>query len=450
MSKDDGELESVAAFLEWVERRHPGETEFHQAVQGVAENVLDLARDHPEYRSQRVLQRLTEPDRSISFRVVWADDEGTVNINRGYRIQHCNAIGPYKGGLRFDPDLDTGTLKFLAFEQTLKNSLTGMNLGGGKGGADFDPGGRSEEEIQRFCQSFMTELYRHIGPMTDVPAGDIGVGSREIGFLFGQYKRLENQFSGALTGKAVGAGGSHLREQATGYGAVYFLCGMLEESGREIEGQRITVSGAGNVATHLAEKAAQLGAKVLTLSNRKGLLLKEDGLSEQDVSDLRERYGSSHDLAEAAESVGARWLEGSKPWEIECDVAAPSATQNELDEQDARKLLDNGCRMVVEAANMPLTQGAAKLFDEEALPIGPGKAANAGGVAVSGFEMSQNRTGRSWSCDRLDGELREIMSVIFRRVRAEAEIDGRLSYCRGADRAGFSRVADALIWLGLT
>jgi glutamate dehydrogenase (NADP+) len=450
MSKNDSELESVAAFMEWVEQRHPGETEFHQAVQGVAENVLDLAREHSGFRRQRVLQRLTEPDRSLSFRVVWADDEGRVNINRGYRIQHCNAIGPYKGGLRFDPDLTVGTLKFLAFEQTLKNSLTGMNLGGGKGGADFDPRGRSEEEIQRFCQSFMTELHRHIGPMTDVPAGDIGVGEREIGFLFGQYKRLENQFSGALTGKAVDAGGSHLREQATGYGAVYFLCGMLEEMGREIGDQRITISGAGNVATYLAEKAAQLGAKVLTLSNRKGFLLKEDGLTEQDVCELRERYRSSEDLAEAAESVGARWMEGVKPWDIDCDVAAPSATQNELDGKDARKLVENGCSVVVEAANMPLTREAAKLFDEEALPIGPGKAANAGGVAVSGFEMSQNRTGRSWSCDRLDEELRDIMSVIFGRVRAEAEIGGRLSYCRGADRAGFRRVADALVWLGLT
>lgn len=448
MSASHDELESIETFMEWLEPNHPGETEFLQAVRGVAENVLDTVRETENYREQRILQRLTEPDRIIRFRVVWEDDDGIPRINRGYRVQHSNALGPYKGGLRFDPSVNQSILKFLAFEQLFKNSLTGLNLGAGKGGSDFNPKGRSDKEIMRFCHAFMTELARHIGQLTDVPAGDIGVGAREIGYLFGQYKRLENQFAGALTGKPPMFGGSELREEATGYGAVYFLCAMLNEANDSIDGKRITISGAGNVAMHVAEKVAEFGAKPISLSNRAGCLCKPDGLSGADVAHAKEAYPAAGDLAAIADKLGADWVPDGKPWSLECDIAIPSATQNELDEDDAARLVEHGCKFVVEAANMPLTDGARQRFKDTGLLIAPGKAANAGGVAVSGFEMVQNNLGRSWSRDRLDQELRDVMLRIFAQIRNETEDQDTIDYCRGADRAGFKRVAQALVSYG--
>ena len=447
MSYSDDELDSVETFMEWVENRHPDESEYHQAVHGVVEHLLDVVREHDGYRKQRVLQRLTEPDRIVSFRVVWEDDDGTPRINRGYRVQHSNALGPYKGGLRFDPSVNQSVLKFLAFEQLFKNSLTGLDLGAGKGGSDFNPKGRSSAEIMRFCQAFMTELARHIGQLTDVPAGDIGVGEREISYLFGQYKRLENQFSGALTGKSVGAGGSRLRSEATGYGAIYFLCSMLAEDGEEIDGKRIAISGAGNVALHVAEKATALGAVATTLSNRWGTLLKQDGLSVEDIDVAKRQYDG--DLSKIAEAVSAEWLEDNKPWSTDCDVAVPSATQNEVDDEDAARLIKCGCRYVVEGANMPLVASAGKKLADGGVAIGPGKAANAGGVAVSGFEIAQNRLGRSWPKEKLDDELRSTMAGIFERCRERGEQDGRMDYRRGADIAGFDRVARAVLSFGL-
>lgn len=446
--KESDELASVDAFMEWLRPRHPGEEEYHQAVRGVVEHVLEDAQKHEGFRKLRVLQRLTEPDRIISFRVVWDDERGVPRINRGYRVQHSNALGPYKGGLRFDPSVGYGILKFLAFEQIFKNSLTGLNLGAGKGGSDFNPKGRSDAEIMRFCHAFMTELYRHIGQLTDIPAGDIGVGSREIAYLFGQYKRLENQFSGALTGKSIGAGGSRLRTEATGYGAIYFLCAILEDNGANIDDKRIAISGAGNVALHAAEKARALGGIVTALSNRHGVLLKEDGLSADDIATVKKQYAETRDLASVADSVSARWSEGKKPWVTECDIAIPAATQNELDEDDAERLVDGGCRYVVEAANMPLTEGAARRLQAAGVVIAPGKAANAGGVAVSGFEISQNRLGRSWSAEKLDNELRETMLEIFARCKNYGERGGHIDYRRGADRAGFDRVARAVLSFG--
>ena len=449
MSDHGDELDSIDAFMDWVADRHPGEEEYHQAVRGLASNVLDMARDNRTWRAQRVLQRLTEPDRVLSFRVTWEDDDGQVRINRGYRVQLSNAIGPYKGGLRFDPSVNHSVLKFLAFEQLFKNSLTGLNLGAGKGGSDFDPRGCSDREIMRFCQAFMTELHRHIGQLTDVPAGDIGVGSREIGYLFGQYRRLENRFAGALTGKAIGVGGSELRQEATGFGAVFFLKAMLDDADCDLQKQRVAISGAGNVALHAGLKAAQLGATVLTLSNRQGTLRKVDGLSVGGLEKVRDRYPETKDLAELAEMLDAEWLEGEKPWTIECDVAIPSATQNELEFEDARHLADGGCRFLVEGANMPLTDDAETHLVESGVQIAPGKAANAGGVTVSGLEMSQNQVGQTWPKEQLEQQLDEIMCRIYRRCREAGRTDAGVNYRRGADRAGFHRVACALAVSGV-
>jgi len=444
----NGELESVENFMDWVEERHPGQPEFHQAVRGVAEHCLDLARDTPDWRKHRVLQRMTEPDRIVSFRVAWEDRNGDLQLNRGYRVQLSNAIGPYKGGLRFDPTVNESVLKFLAFEQLFKNSLTGMNLGAGKGGSDFDPRGRSDREIMRFCHAYMSELYRHIGQLTDVPAGDIGVGTREIGYLFGQYRRLENQFAGALTGKAIGVGGSRLREEATGFGAVYFLGELLQADGEELEGKRIAVSGAGNVALHAALKAARLGARVVTLSNRDGSIRRQDGFSPEHVETLRREYAGDGTLPKLAERLDAEWLDDEKPWATECDVAIPAATQNELDDADAEVLLDGGCRVVVEGANMPLTAAAEARLADAGATVAPGKAANAGGVAVSGLEMSQNQIGQTWSRERMDERLRDIMADIFRRCCEAGEGEDGLNLRRGADRAGFERVACAMALSG--
>ena len=352
-----------------------------------------------------------------------------------------------RAGLRFDASVNQGILKFLAFEQMFKNSLTGLNLGAGKGGSDLNPKGRSDAEIMRFCHAFMTELSRHIGQLTDVPAGDIGVGAREIGYLFGQYKRIRNEFSGAMTGKSAGAGGSLLRTEATGYGAIYFLCAMLEEADDEIDGKRVAISGAGNVALHAAEKAQSLGGVVTTLSNRHGTLLQEDGLSGDDIQTIKSEYKG--DLAAIAESIGARWLEDAKPWHSDCDVAAPSATQNELDDDDAAALIDSGCKYVLEAANMPLTESAGQQLHDAGIAIAPAKAANAGGVAVSGFEITQNRLGRSWSRKKVEQELDGTMREIFERSKERGECDGGIDYRRGADIAGFERVARAAASCGL-
>ena len=447
MSRSNSELDNVESFMEWLEPRHPGEPEFHQAVRGVVENVLEMVREDENFRVKRILQRLTEPDRVVSFRVVWEDDDGKPRINRGYRVQHSNALGPYKGGLRFDASVNQGILKFLAFEQMFKNSLTGLNLGAGKGGSDFNPKGRSDAEVMRFCHAFMTELSRHIGQLTDVPAGDIGVGPREIGYLFGQYKRIQNEFSGSLTGKAAGAGGSVLRTESTGYGAIYFLCAMLEEADDAIDGKRVAISGAGNVALHAAEKAQSLGGVVTTLSNRHGTLLLEDGLAADDIQTVKSEYKG--DLAAIAESIGARWLEGEKPWRSDCFVAVPSATQNELDDDDAAALIDSGCKYVLEAANMPLTESAGHKLHDAGVAIAPAKAANAGGVAVSGFEITQNRLGRSWSRKKVEKELDGTMREIFERSKERGASDGRIDYRRGADIAGFERVARAAVSFGL-
>jgi len=448
LANSDDELASVDAFMEWLKERHPDETEFHQAVCGVVANVLDMVRDDRTLRHHRVLQRLTEPDRTVTFRVVWEDDNGDVQVNRGFRVQLSNVLGPYKGGLRFDSSVTASILKFLAFEQLFKNSLTGLNLGAGKGGADFHPRGRSDSEVMRFCQAYMTELHRHIGHLRDVPAGDIGVGAREIGYLFGQYRRLENRFSGALTGKAIGMGGSRLRQEATGYGAVYFLCDMLEADGDSIAGKSVAVSGAGNVAMHVAEKLVELGARALTLSNRDGYLCKEDGLSGEDIATIKSGYSSGGRLDELADNVGAKWFADEKPWAVDCDIAMPSATQNELDCDDASSLVDGGCRFVVEAANMPLTDAALDTFNGAGIAVAPGKASNAGGVAVSGFEMSQNRIGQVWTAERIDEHLRETMQSIFERCCEQGKTDNRIDYHRGADRAGFLRVAKAVVASG--
>lgn len=448
-SRNNDYTKEVREFMDRVRTRHPGQEEYLQAVRRVAPNVIDLVLDNREFRRLRLFERLVEPDRIIIFRVCWEDDDGDVHINTGYRVQHSNAIGPYKGGLRFDAHVNQSILKFLAFEQSLKNSLTGLNLGAGKGGADFDPRNRSHREVMRFCQSFMTELWRHIGPMTDVPAGDIGVGEREIGFLFGQYKRLENEYSGAMTGKSIDAGGSELRSEATGYGIVHFLCHVLGDSNDDLSGKAVAVSGAGNVAVHVATKAQELGARVLTLSNRQGYLGKESGLSADDISRVREHYPVRVSLDEIAADVGAEWFPDEKPWGIPCDIAIPAATQNELDEDDAEELLENDCGIVAEGANMPLTESAMCRLDDTGAIVLPGKAANAGGVAVSGFEMYQNRLGRPWDTDRLESGLRDVMRNIHEQVVAHGDTGNGIDYCRGADRAGFHRLAHALASFGI-
>jgi glutamate dehydrogenase (NADP+) len=438
-------LDDTDAFMDWFDERYPGQPEYRQAVEAFVGNVLEDARANDSFRSRCVLQRLTEPDRQVSFRVVWEDDEGRVQMNRGYRIQHSGLLGPYKGGLRFVPGLHMDTLRFLAFEQTAKNALTGLMLGAGKGGADFASREHSDRETERFCQAFMIELCRHIGPDTDVPAGDIGVGPREIGFLFGQYRRLANSFSGALTGKGEPYGGSELRLEATGYGAIYFLAHLLESRGESIENKRIALSGAGNVATYAAEKITHLGGRVISLSSRDGRLSAPDGLSCEQIARVRADRAGGRDLADSAEAMSLPFETDCSPWTLECDVAVPAATQNEIDDDDARALVDGGCDIVVEAANMPLTAPAHRILRESGVTIAPGKAANAGGVAVSAYEMLQNRTGITWRAERVDEALKEIMGRIYRRTCEFADND---DYERGADRAAFARLADAMVAMG--
>jgi glutamate dehydrogenase/leucine dehydrogenase len=441
----------VPRFMDWLEKRNPGETEFHQAVYEVGINVLPYLREHPEYMEAAIFGRLTEPDRVVSFRVVWQDDEGKVQINRGCRVQHCNAIGPYKGGIRFHPSVNLSILKFLAFEQTFKNSLTGLPMGGAKGGADFDPKGKSDAEVMRFCQSFMTELYRHIGPDTDVPAGDIGVGSREISYLFGQYKRLSNSFTGTMTGKGLSFGGSEIRVEATGYGTVYMMQDMLKTAGDTIEGRTVLVSGSGNVAIYAVDKLIELGAKAVTMSDSSGFIYDPDGIDCDKLRWIRElkekRRGR---LKEYADEFGCKYHEGKRPWGVECDIALPCATQNEISENDAKILVDNGCIGIAEGANMPSEQEAIKVFQAAKILFAPSKAANAGGVAVSGLEMAQNSMRMSWSRDELNERLRRIMRDIHDRCEKYGrESDDYVDYLKGANVAGFTKIADAMLAYGV-
>lgn len=432
----------------------PDEREFHQAVRGVYADILDEANRDERIVRDRILERLLEPDRTISFRVTWEDDNQQVHVNRGYRLQHCNAIGPYKGGLRFDPSVNLSVLKFLAFEQTFKNALTGLPLGGGKGGSDFDPSGRSEREICRFCSAFMTELHRHIGPDTDVPAGDINVGSREIGYLFGAYRRITNEFEGALTGKGESYGGSALRAEATGYGLLHFVCHMLDHVGDSIDGKTTIISGAGNVATHAAEKAVMMGANVVTLSDRKGFVHDPEGMTLEKIQWVKSHKATpGNSLKDYTQAFGGHWYAGKSPWLIECDIALPCATQNEMDEKAVRRLLHNGCILIAEGANMPLTQSATEAMRASNALYAPSKAANAGGVAVSGLEISANRTALSRTRNDLSQDLHSIMKSIHDRcveAGTSASSASQVDYVRGANIAAFKRLSRALMAQGIT
>ena len=441
---------SVESFLARLKQRDPDQPEFHQAVEEVVRSLWPFLEANPRYRDAGILERMVEPERAILFRVPWVDDRGQVQVNRGYRIQMSSAIGPYKGGLRFHPSVNLGVLKFLAFEQVFKNSLTSLPMGGGKGGADFDPKGKSEGEVMRFCQSFMTELYRHIGADLDVPAGDIGVGGREIGYLFGQYKRLSNQFTSVLTGKGLSYGGSLIRPEATGYGCVYFAEEMLKRIDQGFEDKRVAISGSGNVAQYAAQKVMELGGRVISLSDSEGTLYAEGGLSDEQWQYLMElknvRRGR---LREMAEHYGLQFLAGQRPWGLACDIALPCATQNELDDEDARTLLKNGCICVAEGANMPSTLEAVDLFVEAGICYAPGKASNAGGVATSGLEMSQNAMRLHWSAGEVDERLHGIMQNIHHACVHHGEENGRINYVKGANIAGFVKVADAMLAQGV-
>ncbi len=440
---------AIQQFMADVISRNPGELEFHQAIHDAAESIIPFQQQDSRYADPHLLECLSEPDRVISFRVCWEDDQGNTQMNRGYRVQYSNAIGPYTGGLRFHPSVNSSVLKFLGFEQTLKNSLTTLPLGGAKGGSDFDPHGRSDAEIRRFCQSFMTELWRYIGEDLDIPAGDIGVGEREIGYLFGQYKRLRNEFTGALTGRGFAYGGSLLRPEATGYGSVYFAQEMLATRGEGLEGKRCLVSGSGNVAQYTTRKAIELGARVVTLSDSNGFVYDPDGIDEDKlafVMDLRNRRRGR--IREYAERFGCDYYEDKKPWDVPCDVAFPSATQNEINQRDAEALLCNGATVVAEGANMPSTTGAVQAFQHAKILYAPGKAANAGGVAVSGLEMSQASTRRQWTREEVDAQLHQIMSSIHAQCVTYGDMGDHVDYVRGANIAGFVRVADALMAYG--
>lgn len=436
-------------FLGYAADRNPNEPEFLQAVTEVVEDLIPyINTHHSDYALHKILERIIEPERVISFRVTWLNDNNEVQINRGYRVQMNSAIGPYKGGLRFSPTVNLSILKFLAFEQVFKNSLTGLPIGGGKGGSDFDPKGKSDMEIMRFCQSFMTELYRHIGSNTDVPAGDIGVGTREIGYLFGQYKRIQNNFTGVLTGKGVHWGGSFIRPEATGYGLLYFVSCVFDNNNETLVGKTITISGAGNVAYYAAEKAIHLGAKVITLSNSSGTLYDEDGFTLEKLTYLASLGRNIQLFTEKYKS--SSFIEGGKPWQFKCDIALPCATQNELDENDAEELINNGCICIAEGANMPSTAGAIKLFHKAKIAYAPGKAANAGGVAVSGLEMSQNAIGQQWSTEKVDTRLKVIMENIHKAcIRYGKEECGYINYLKGANIGGFIKVAEAMKAQGL-
>ncbi len=441
----------VQNLITQVKAKNPGEKEFHQAVEEVFESLELVLERHPEYRSAQILERMVEPERIVIFRVPWMDDLGNFRINRGYRIQMNSAIGPYKGGLRFHPSVTLSILKFLAFEQVYKNSLTSLPMGGGKGGSDFDPKGKTDNEVMRFCQSFMTELYRHIGPDTDVPAGDIGVGGREIGYLFGQYKRLTKEFSGVLTGKGLNWGGSLIRPEATGYGVVYFAEEMLKTRNQNFDGKTVAVSGFGNVAWGAALKVTQLGGKVVTISGPDGFVYDKDGVKGEKIDYLLEMRASARDEVKMyADKFKAEFHPGKRPWSVKVDVALPCATQNELDENDAKELLKNGCYCVCEGANMPTTLPAVKVFLDAKILYSPGKASNAGGVATSGLEMSQNSMRFPWSREEVDQRLHEIMKNIHRTCVETAEKYGTPgNYVNGANIGGFLKVANAMMDQGL-
>ncbi|HOH49294.1 MAG TPA: NADP-specific glutamate dehydrogenase [Candidatus Hydrogenedentes bacterium] len=442
----------VQSVLESVIRRNAGEPEFHQAVREVLECLAPVFERHPEYEEARILERLTEPERVIMFRVPWQDDKNRVQVNRGYRIEFNSAIGPYKGGLRFHPTVYLGILKFLAFEQIFKNSLTTLPMGGGKGGSDFDPKGKSDSEVMRFCQSFMTELCKYIGPDTDVPAGDIGVGGREIGFMFGQYKRIRNEFTGVLTGKGLTWGGSLIRPEATGYGAVYFAQNMLATRGQDFQGKVCTVSGSGNVAQYTVEKLNELGAKAVTLSDSNGYIYDPDGIDAEKLAFVMELKNVHRGrIKEYSDRFrGAKFVEGKRPWDVPCDCAFPSATQNEVNGQDAATLVKNGCFVVAEGANMPTDPEGVDVFLKAGILYGPGKAANAGGVAVSGLEMAQNAQHTNWTREEVDSRLKDIMAAIHSQASTAAEAYGTPgNYVAGANIAGFVKVADAMLAQGL-
>ncbi|THF66412.1 NADP-specific glutamate dehydrogenase [Pseudothauera nasutitermitis] len=442
---------NLEEFLASVQERNPGQPEFLQAVVEVMESIWPYIAENPRYAEHGLLDRLVEPERVIMFRVSWVDDHGEVRVNRGYRIQHSSAIGPFKGGLRFHPSVNLSILKFLAFEQTFKNALTTLPMGGGKGGSDFDPKGKSPGEVMRFCQAFVSELFRHVGSDTDVPAGDIGVGGREVGFMAGMMKKLSNRADCVFTGKGLSFGGSLIRPEATGYGTVYFAEEMLRHAGSGMEGLRVAVSGSGNVAQYAVEKAMAFGAKVVTVSDSAGTVIDEDGFTAEKLAELMEvknhRYGR---VSEYAERVGARFEAGVRPWHVPVDVALPCATQNELDGRDAELLVNNGVRCVAEGANMPSTAEAVKVFEHAGVLYAPGKASNAGGVATSGLEMSQNAMRMSWTRDEVDGRLREIMCGIHAAcLRHGQRADGSVSYVDGANVAGFAKVADAMLAQGV-
>ena len=441
---------TVDEFMESVINNNPGQDEFHQAVKEVVESIWDYLEENPHYHHERILDRIVEPERVVMFRVPWRDDKGRVQINRGFRVEFNSSIGPYKGGLRFHPSVSLSILKFLGFEQIFKNSLTTLPMGGGKGGADFDPKGKSDNEVMSFCQSFMLELCRHIGPVTDVPAGDIGVGGREIGYLFGQYKRIRNEFTGVLTGKGLNWGGSLIRPEATGYGCVYFAEQMLKTKNESFKGKTVAVSGSGNVAQYATEKVIELGGKVVTLSDSSGSIYDPEGINTIKlhwVMDLKNNKRGR--IKEYMEKFGGRYFEGKRPWEINCDVALPCATQNEINQADAEMLIKNGCICLAEGANMPSEPGAIDVYLKNKILYGPGKAANAGGVAVSGLEMSQNATSIHWNREEVDSCLHSIMCSIHESCLAYGNDGDFINYVKGANIAGFIKVADAMLDQGV-
>ncbi|WP_339834562.1 NADP-specific glutamate dehydrogenase [uncultured Flavobacterium sp.] len=443
---------NILSFIDAVAKRNPNEPEFMQAVKEVAETVIPFIEENKKYQNKMLLERMVESERIIMFRVVWTDDAGKTQVNRGYRIQMNSAIGPYKGGIRFHPSVNLSILKFLAFEQTFKNSLTTLPMGGGKGGADFDPKGKSENEIMRFCQAFMTELSKHIGANTDVPAGDIGVGGREVGFMFGQYKRLRNEFTGVLTGKGISFGGSLIRPEATGYGDVYFAQSMLATKGDSFKGKTVVVSGSGNVAQYAMQKATELGAKVVTASDSSGYIYDADGIDAERLAHIMQIKNVDFDrISEYTKKYpNAKFVEGKRPWEVKCDVALPCATQNELNDEEAKTLVANGCICVAEGANMPSTPEAIEVFHKAKILFAPGKASNAGGVATSGLEMSQNSLRLAWTSEEVDEKLKGIMANIHEAcVKYGTDADGYVDYVKGANIAGFVKVADAMLAQGV-
>ena len=441
---------SLNNYMDKVISKNPSQPEFHQAVKEVLESIWTFLEDNPHYMHANILDRLIEPERVLMFRVPWKDDKGITHVNRGFRVEFNSAIGPYKGGLRFHPSVNLGILKFLGFEQVFKNSLTTLPLGGGKGGADFDPKGKSSNEVMNFCQSFMTELQRHIGPYTDVPAGDIGVGGRELGFMFGQYKRLRNEFTGVLTGKGINWGGSLIRPEATGYGAVYFAEEMFKVKGDSIKDKIVCISGSGNVAQYALEKVNELGGKVVSLSDSSGTIYDKNGIDDDKlkfVIDLKNNKRGR--IKEYADKYNIEYFEGKRPWHIKCDVAIPCATQNEINENDAKELVSNDCKCVVEGANMPTEPDAVEILLKNKVLFAPGKAANAGGVAVSGLEMSQNSMFASWSREEVDSKLKNIMESIHQQCITYGKEENYINYIKGANIAGFIKVADSMLDQGV-